>query len=80
MPDAMREYIESQATKGHYSASEYVRHLIRQDQLQHAQTERNLLWDYLLISARQLDEGDTVDVNIEDILKKGRERRKKSSR
>lgn len=75
MPDGMRNYIESQATQGNYSASEYVRHLIRADQKQHEQQERNLLWEYLALSAKQLDEGDFANVSLKELLKHGKARR-----
>ncbi len=79
MPDALRDYVEAKAAQGHYSASEYVRHLIREDQQRNAAQERNLLWDYLAISARQLDEGDTVIACAETILAQGRARRHSAS-
>lgn len=75
MPDALRNYVESQASQGNYSASEYVRHLIREDQRLRAEKDRNLLWDYLALSARQLDEGDLANVTVESLLALGRERR-----
>jgi antitoxin ParD1/3/4 len=75
MPDALRDYVEAQAAEGNYSASEYIRHLIREDQRRSAEQQRNLLWEYLAVSARQLDEGDTVTVTVETLLSQGRARR-----
>ena len=75
MPESMRNYVEAQATQGHYSASEYVRHLIRRDQTHHEQEEHHLLWDYLALSAKQLDEGDFSSVNMKGLLSQGRKRR-----
>lgn len=75
MPETMRNYVESQATQGNYSASEYVRHLIRDDQKQHEQLERNLLWEYLALSAKQLDEGDFANVNLKGLISQGKARR-----
>lgn len=75
MPDAMREYVESQAAHGHYSASEFVRHLIREDQKKREEQEKLLLWDYLALSARQLDEGHLSEVTMEQLLAQGRARR-----
>lgn len=75
MPDALRDYVEAQAAEGNYSASEYIRHLIREDQHRRAEQERNLLWEYLAIGARQLDDGDTATVTVESLLSRGRTRR-----
>ena len=75
MPDAMRDYVETQAAEGNYSASEYIRHLIRQDQRQRAEQERDLLWEYLAVSARQLDEGDIASVTVESLISEGRAQR-----
>ena len=77
MPDAMREYIETQATRGHYSASEYVRHLIREDQKRQSEDERKLLWEYLALCAQQLDDGDTVEITADEVLARGRARRQR---
>lgn len=77
MPEAMREYIETQATRGHYSASEYVRHLIREDQKRQLEDERKLLWEYLALCAQQLDEGDTVEITADEVLARGRARRQR---
>lgn len=76
MPESMREYVEAQAASGHYTASEYVRQLIREDQKKTTEQNRKLLWDYLSLSARQLDEGDVADVTLKGLLEKGRKRRK----
>ncbi len=75
MPEAMREYVETQAALGQYSASEFVRHLIREDQKRRMKEEQNLLAEYLAISARQLDEGMFSDVTVEELLARGRARR-----
>ncbi len=75
MPEAMRDYIETQATRGQYSASEYVRHLIREDQKRQSEDERGLLWEYLALCAKELDEGLGREVTLDEILAEGRERR-----
>ncbi len=80
MPDSMREYIEQQAERGQYSSSEYVRHLIREDQKRSAETERNLLWELLAISAKQLDDGDFADVTVESLMAEGDARREEEAR
>jgi antitoxin ParD1/3/4 len=79
MPEAMRDYVEAQAEKGQYSASEYVRHLIREDQKRRAETERNLLRELLAVSAKQLDDGRFADLTAEGVLAKGRARRAKQA-
>ena len=75
MPESMRTYVENMAEQGRYSSSEYIRYLIREDQKRHEQTERNLLWDYLALSAKQLDDDDLAHVTIEKILTDGRQQR-----
>ena len=79
MPEAMREYIETQATRGHYSASEYVRHLIREDQKRQSEDERKLLWEYLALCAQELDEGLGREVTLEEIVSEGRARRRQEA-
>jgi antitoxin ParD1/3/4 len=75
MPEAMRAYVEKQAAEGQYSASEYIRHLIREDQKRQTELARKLLNDYLALSIQQLDEGDLADVSVESLLAEGRGRR-----
>ncbi len=75
MPDSMREYIEQQAERGQYSTSEYVRHLIREDQKKTVQAERNYLWELLAISAKELDDGMFSDATADSIIAEGRARR-----
>ena len=75
MPEPMRQHVETMAEQGNYSASEYVRHLIREDQKRLQLAERNLLQDYLAISARQLDAGDVAHVTLAGLLAEGRARR-----
>ncbi|MDE1147929.1 MAG: type II toxin-antitoxin system ParD family antitoxin [Azospirillaceae bacterium] len=79
MPETMRAYVEKQAEEGQYSASEYIRHLIREDQKRQAEHARKLLGDYLALSAQQLDEGDIADVSVESLLAEGRARRQAQS-
>jgi antitoxin ParD1/3/4 len=79
MPEAMRDYVEAQAERGQYSASEYVRHLIREDQKRQSEVERNRLWELLAISAKQLDDGYFADLTPERVLVEGRARRAKQA-
>lgn len=75
MPEPMRDYVEAQAEKGQYSASEYVRHLIREDQKRQSESEKALLWELLAISARELDNEDFAEITAEDVIAQGRARR-----
>lgn len=75
MPDPMRQYVESQAERGNYSASEYVRQLIREDQKRQQQEAQTLLHTLLSISASQLDNGDLAEVTVEELLATGRKSR-----
>jgi antitoxin ParD1/3/4 len=77
MPESMRAYVEAQAASGSYSASEYLRHLIREDQRRKAEQQHALLSDFLAVAAHQLDAGDTVELTPEAVLAKGRARRKR---
>ncbi len=77
MPDAMRAYVESRAGQESFSASEYVRYLIREDQKNQEKEKRGLLWDYLSISAKQLDDGDFSQADVKTLLAEGRARRRR---
>lgn len=79
LPDSMRDHIEQQAERGHYTTSEYLRHLIREDQKRVSAAERLLLADYLALSAKQLDDGDVVALTADDVLAKGRNQRARSA-
>ena len=75
LPEPMREYVETRAASGDYSASEYVRHLIREDKQRYEHEQRDLLWELLAISAKQLDDGDFGDTDMEKLLAEGIARR-----
>ena len=79
MPEAMRDYVEAQAEMGQYSASEYIRHLIREDQKRKSESENALLWELLAISAKELDDEKFSDVTVESLLTEGRARRAPSA-
>ncbi|KPF72462.1 hypothetical protein IP88_09895 [alpha proteobacterium AAP81b] len=74
LPDPLRDYVEARAAAGSYSTSEYIRHLIREDQARHAEAERDLLWELLAVSARQLDEGQGVAFDVDAIIADRRRR------
>lgn len=76
LPDAMRDHVERQAAQGNYSASEYIRHLIRQNQQRQRDEERALLKEYLALSAQQIDEDDLAEVTVEGLLATGRAKRR----
>jgi antitoxin ParD1/3/4 len=60
LPESMRTFIEEQVHKGGYStASEYIRHLIRQEQ---ERTASRRLEELLL---EGLDSGDLIEVTDE---------------
>lgn len=80
MPEPMRAYVEAQAAAGDYSTSEYIRHLIRQDQqIKTGQFDRELLAQLLAISAKQLDDGDVVHITAEEVIARGRARRQREA-
>ena len=60
LPESMRSFIDEQIAKGGYStASEYIRHLIRQDQKQAAQMK----FEAMLLEG--LDSGEPIEVTDE---------------
>lgn len=60
LPESMRTFIEEQVHKGGYStASEYIRHLIREEQ---ERTDHRRLEELLL---EGLDSGDSIQVTDE---------------
>lgn len=60
LPDSMRAFVEEQIAKGGYStASEYIRHLIRQEQEKEAQKRL----EALLIEG--LDSGNPIEITDE---------------
>lgn len=60
LPDSMRTFVNEQVNKKGYStASEYVRHLIRQEQ----EREEQKQLETLLLNG--LDSGDPVEINDE---------------
>ena len=87
LPAAMREYIDAQALAGNYSASEYVRHLIREDQAQKKTSiddfftrNKEPLARILAASAKELDAGLGIEWDVEKFLASGRKRRAKAKR
>ncbi len=69
MPDTMRAYVEAQAAAGDYSTSEYIRHLIRQDQqIKTGRFDPELLAQLLAISQKQLDDGEVVHITAGEFL------------
>lgn len=75
LPEPLREYVEIRAAQGSFSFSEYLRQLIRDDKKRTDLEERDLLWDLLAISAKQLDDGEGVPFDVDRILAEGRARR-----
>ncbi len=82
LPKPLRDYIERRAKKDHFSASEYVRNLIRADM----QRQRDdVLDEYLRLCLRQIESGDvgTSDVHAliaEEKAKLRKQRRKRQAR
>lgn len=75
LPEPLRDYLETRAEQGCYSTSEYIRQLLREDKARHEASQRDLLWDLLAISAKQLDDGEGVPFDIEAIIADSRSRR-----
>lgn len=73
LPDAMREFVESQVKSGSYgTASEYIRNLIRHEQ------ERREKLEYLrreiALGIEQLERGEVSELNMDEIKAEGRRR------
>lgn len=85
MPEPMRLFVETQATYQNYSASEYVRHLIRKEQQAHESEmdrffERNRegILELVSVAEAQIARGDLSTATAEDIIARGRARRTKA--
>lgn len=74
LPEPLREYVEVRAERDSYSTSEFIRQLIREDKARHERSERDLLWELLAISAKQLDDGEGVEFDVEKVIADGRKR------
>jgi len=78
LPKPLRDYIERRARKDHFSASEYIRNLIRADM---QRRRDDVLDEYLRLCLRQIEAGDvgTSDIHalIAEEKAKLRGRRKK---
>ncbi len=79
MPEPMREFVEMQAAQGNYSASEYVRHLIREEQQRKIAREREMLHQLLAISAKQLADGEGIHLTAEEFLRRSELKRRKKN-
>ena len=75
LPEPLRDYLETRAEQGSYSASEYIRQLLRDDKTRHEAATRDQLWDLLAISAKQLDDGEGLELDVDRLLAEGRARR-----
>ena len=75
LPDPLREYVEVRAAQGNFSFSEYLRQLIRDDKKRVEIEERDMLWELLAIGVKQLDDGETVDIDAAGVVAQGRARR-----
>lgn len=87
MPEAMRQFIEAQAAAGNYSASEYVRHLVRREQAareaqmdQFFERNRDDILKLVAIAEAQIARGEVSTATAEDIIARGRARRAKSKK
>jgi len=65
LPKPLRDHVEAQARLQHYSASEYVRHLIREDM---RQRRSNMLDEYLTLSLREAEAGYVSELDIDKII------------
>ncbi len=78
LPEPMRLFIEEQSALENFTTSEYIRHLIREEQEEKEKKQLSLLRDYLAISARQLDEGVYGKMSFDEIIKEGKKKFKSS--
>jgi antitoxin ParD1/3/4 len=68
MPEPMRAFVEAQAAAENYSTSEYVRHLIRQDEQHKVNHRRQLMSQLLAISEAQIARGDVSTITLDQLF------------
>ena len=68
LPESMRKFVETQAAEGEFTASEYVRHLIRSDQERKTLERRAKIAQYLALCQAQIDRGEVSELNMDDML------------
>ena len=66
LPDSMRKFVETQAEHGDFTASEYVRHLIRTEQ--ESQKRRAMVREYLALCEHQIAVGDCGEWDMDEML------------
>ena len=62
----MRKYVEAQAAAGDFTASEYVRHLIRLDQ--ETRKRRAQIAQYLELCEQQIARGEVRELDMDGML------------
>ena len=65
LPKPLRDYIERRAKQDHFSASEYVRNLIRLDM---QRQQENLLDEYLMLCMREIDSGQVGTFDVDKLI------------
>ena len=75
LPKPLRDHVEAQARLQHYSASEYVRHLIREDI---KRRRENMLDEYLALSFQEADAGYVAEFDVDKIMAGAKEKRRRS--
>ena len=68
MPEAMRQFVEAQAAAGSFSASEYIRHLIRLDEQRALEQQRELWGRLLAVSEAEINEGKLSHITVDALI------------
>lgn len=78
MPESMRKYVEAQAAEGEFTASEYIRHLIRIDQERKTLEKRAKIAQYLALCEQQIAMGKVSTLSMKEMQAKFEREYKKS--
>lgn len=71
IPDSMRQFVEAEAAEGEFTASEYLRHLIRSAQEEKKQERRAQIAQYLALCEQQIANGESSEFDIDEIIREG---------
>ena len=77
MPESMRQYVEQQAEEGDFTASEYIRYLIRLDKKEKEDIHYAAFQKYLVYTNQQKASGKLAKRTFESFLKEADTEHKK---
>lgn len=80
IPASMRQFVEAEAAEGEFTASEYVRHLIRSAQEEKKRERRAQIAQYLALCEQQIVEGKSTVWDPKEAIRLGEELYKKQKK